>query len=120
MDIYDKFYAPEPVYTTKTYSLITATEVVEHLDDPLSYFRLFKTLLKPDGILCVMTLFHPKSKAEFLDWHYIRDPSHISLFTPETMEIIAEKTGLQVLFCDRQRYTIFAHESAEGKRLEPH
>lgn len=55
MDTYDCFYSPEKVYFGKKYGLVTATEVVEHLDDPLDYFSLFENLLKDDGVLSIMT-----------------------------------------------------------------
>ncbi|MDO9493204.1 methyltransferase domain-containing protein [Acetobacterium sp.] len=43
------------IYLGKKYDLLTATEVVEHLDDPLDYFSLFENLLKDDGVLSIMT-----------------------------------------------------------------
>ncbi|HCU08778.1 MAG TPA: class I SAM-dependent methyltransferase [Clostridiales bacterium] len=104
VDLYDKFYASSEIYRGNTYDLITATEVVEHLNDPMHYFRLFKDLLKPNGILSIMTLFHPKCDAEFMKWYYPRDPSHISFYTPKTMEVIAAHLGFQILFCDDLRY----------------
>jgi hypothetical protein len=107
MDIYDLFYSPEKIYKDKHYDLITSTEVVEHLKNPLEYFRLFKGLLEKEGILSLMTLFHPKDEAEFLDWHYIRDTTHISFYTQKTMDIIAEKVGLRSLYSDGQRYITF-------------
>lgn len=108
MDIYDLHYAPEKVYSGKTYDLITTTEVVEHLKDPLPYFRLFKELLAPGGILSVMTQFHPENEEDFIKWHYVRDHSHISFFTPATMACIASQAGLVVIYTDHQRYTTFS------------
>ncbi len=103
MDIYDKFYAPEKIYLGKTYHLVTSTEVVEHLDDPLEYFRLFRSLLSKDGILAIMTQFHPKDDAKFEGWHYRRDESHISFYTPETIRWIAGIAGLDVVFMDHHK-----------------
>lgn len=108
MDIYDKFYAPEKVYNGKSYDLITSTEVVEHLKNPMKYFQLFKNLVSARGIISVMTLFHPRDHEQFLDWFYIRDKSHISFYTPITMKYIGEKLGLQVIYTNDKRYTTFA------------
>lgn len=110
VDRYDKFYTSEKVYEGNRYDLITSTEVVEHLDDPLHYFRLFKSLLAPDGILSIMTLFHPGNDEDFADWFYPRDPSHISFYTPKTMEVIAEQVGLAILYCDDHRYITLSHD----------
>lgn len=107
VDIYDKYYAPEKVYEGKQYDLITVTEVVEHLEDPMAYFTLFKSLLKPGGVLAMMTQFHHNDEKRFEHWHYRRDESHISFFTPNTMATIAHKTGLEIVYIDRHKYVVF-------------
>ncbi|MCG1010535.1 class I SAM-dependent methyltransferase [Salinicoccus sp. ID82-1] len=107
MNIYDIFYAPDKVYQGKKYDLITATEVVEHLGDPLHYFKRFAGLLKPDGVLAVMTLFHHNGISHFNNWHYMRDRTHVSFYTPKTMRHIAEQSGLKVVHTDGIRYTTF-------------
>ena len=107
MDIYDLFYAPEKTFEGKEYDLITCTEVVEHLQDPLTLFQLFHQLLKPDGILAVMTQFHHNDLSHFQNWHYVRDRSHIAFYTPATMEYLANQAGLKVLYTDSERYTTF-------------
>lgn len=109
IDIYDKYYSPQPVYEKKQYALITSTEVVEHLKDPLEYFRLFKSLLKPQGIIAIMTQFHPQAEGKFINWHYMRDRSHVSFFTLTTMEFIAEKVGLRIVYTDNKRYITLTH-----------
>ena len=55
MDIYDKFYSPLKIYKNKKYDLVISTEVVEHLDNPIIYFKLFKELLNEQGTLSIMT-----------------------------------------------------------------
>ncbi|MFC3419369.1 class I SAM-dependent methyltransferase [Salinicoccus hispanicus] len=107
VDIYDLFYAPEKVYQGKNYGLITTTEVVEHLAEPMEYFRQFAKLMKPDGVLAVMTLFHPNDMSLFNNWHYIRDRSHVSFYTAKTMHYIAGKAGLKVIHTDGLRHITF-------------
>lgn len=104
VDLYDKFYASNKVFEGKRYDLITSTEVVEHLNDPVHYFQLFKDLLVPDGIISIMTLFHPANDEKFINWFYINDPSHISFYSPKTMGVIADLVGLNILYCDDTRY----------------
>lgn len=106
-DIYDLFYSPEKIYLDKKYDLITCTEVVEHLIDPLAAFRLFKELLAENGIVSVMTLFHPKDDEKFCRWFYRREKSHISFFTPKTMETIANLVNLKIVYVDNKRQCIF-------------
>lgn len=107
MDIYDPFYAPEKPFLGKKYDLVTCTEVVEHLREPMEYFRLFERLLEDDGLLAIMTSFHPEDDEAFLNWHYRRDASHISFYTLKTMERIADEVGLRIVYTDGKRYTIF-------------
>lgn len=109
VDIYDKFYAPDKIYQGKVYDLITSTEVVEHLADPLFYFKLFKELLAPQGSLAIMTLFHTTC-SEFTEWFYINDPSHIAFYSKKTMQVIAELLDLKLLYCDDHRYVSFGHK----------
>lgn len=105
VDIYDKYYSPTKSYEGQVYDLITSTEVIEHLDDPVAYFKLFKEHLKPDGILAVMTLFHHKDDDHFLNWWYRRDLTHISFFTGRTMEVMAELVGLKLLHSGKRQAT---------------
>ncbi len=107
MDIYDLYYSPEKVYEGKQYDFITTTEVVEHLSKPMDVFRLFNRLLKPGGILAVMTLLHHNDEERFLKWHYIRDLTHISFYCSSTMEYIARETGLEIIYTDDRRYITF-------------
>lgn len=107
VDIYDKYYAPEKVFKGKQYDLITLTEVLEHLPDPMWYFELFRSLLKPGGMIAVMTQFHHRDDAAFKHWHYRRDESHVSFFTPETMTHIAEQFNLRIAYMDTHKIVVF-------------
>lgn len=107
VDIYDKFYAPVRVFEGKQYDLITATEVVEHLEEPLDYFKLFSDLLKPSGILAVMTQFHPNDVDKFENWHYRRDETHVSFYTPKTMAYIAQRFGFEIVYIDTHKNVAF-------------
>jgi hypothetical protein len=104
MDIYDYFFSPIKIYIGKKYDLVTSTEVVEHLNDPLQYFDLFSRLLKSNGILVLMTQFHKNDKDHFFKWPYIRDKSHVSFYTLKTMEYIAAKVGLKIIYTDNEKY----------------
>jgi hypothetical protein len=107
MDIYDLFYSPHKSYINKTYDLITVTEVVEHLENPLDYLSLFRDHLNENGILSIMTQFHHNNDEDFLDWHYIRDRSHISFCNERTFEIIAEMLNLNIIYSDHKKFVTF-------------
>ncbi len=107
MDIYDLFYAPNKVYLNKQYDFIVCTEVLEHLQNPLEYFQLFKTLLTENGVLAIMTQFHNNHIEDFIEWHYTRDRSHISFYTPKTFDVIAKLVGVEILLHDNQKCIVF-------------
>jgi len=102
VDIYDKFFSAKKTYRRKTYDLITATEVIEHLPDPLSTFKLFRSLLNKDGIISIMTLFHPQEDTQFIDWWYRRDRTHISFYSPVTVKYLADIFNMKLLICDNK------------------
>jgi len=107
MDLYDLHYHNIEIPQDKEYDFITCTEVIEHIDHPLDTFEFLKSHLKVGGVLAMMTMFHRKDEAFFMNWHYMRDMSHISFFTEKTLRYIAEILGLEVLYCDGKRHITF-------------
>ncbi len=107
VEVYDKFYQPEPIYKDKKYDLITSTEVFEHLQNPLEVLKLFKKHLKKGGLIAIMTLFHDNNEENFQKWWYRRDPTHILFYTPKTFEVLADMCGLKTLKCDNRRIVVF-------------
>lgn len=107
MDIYDLFYAPEKIYEGKSYDLITCTEVIEHLEDPLVQFQIMKEALNENGLLAIMTQFHQNDVKHFRSWHYMRDRSHIAFYRRKTLKKIAEIIGLEMIYCNDSNYATF-------------
>ena len=106
VDYYDKFYQPLKCFENQSYDFITSTEVFEHLDDPVATLSLLSEHLKPHGKIALMTLFHTNNEAFFLKWWYRRDPTHITFYTPKTLEVLAQKCDLEVLKTDGKRIGI--------------
>lgn len=110
VDIYDLHYAAERVFELKLYDIITSTEVIEHLKKPIETIQMLKNHLKPNGIMSIMTLFHPKNHDQFLDWFYIRDVTHLVFFTSHTMSVIAEILSLKLIDTNDYRYVVFQNQ----------
>jgi len=106
VDRYDKFFYPDTVYESKTYDLITSTEVIEHIKDPMNTMKLFNRHLVKNGYLSLMTQFHSNSRTDFLKWWYRRDPTHISFYRPKSFEVLAEIFGFEILFSDSKKLTV--------------
>jgi SAM-dependent methyltransferase len=88
MEIFDPFYANNPKVLQTKYDFITCTETAEHFFDPASEFRKLWSLLKPGGILGIMTLLLTKPES-FPDWHYSRDDTHVAFYREETFRWLA-------------------------------
>jgi len=52
--------------------------------------RQLDGLLKPGGLLAVMTCFQTDD-TRFASWHYRRDPTHVVFYKEETLESIAKQ-----------------------------
>lgn len=106
-DFYDPHYHDDESYRKKRYDVITSTEVFEHLKNPLETIGELVALLNDNGILSFMTLLHPKDETIFTDWWYRRDETHISFFSDKTIEMIAKKVGVDVIYNDTKRIITF-------------
>lgn len=107
VDIYDLYFSPERIFQNKTYDLITCTEVLEHLNQPLETLKLFQQHLNQNGILAVTTMFHPGIGEEFQSWWYRRDRTHICFYTPKTLRYISDVLGFEILMIGDKKTCIF-------------
>ena len=90
--LFDPAFAPDRAALGRTYDFITATEVVEHFHAAADEFDRLDGLLRPGGLLAVMTGFQSDDDG-FVEWHYRRDPTHVVFFREETLRLIAERRG---------------------------
>ena len=97
MAIYDLYYANNPEVLENRYDFVTCTEVVEHLMRPGQVLLQLLGLLKPGGVLGVMTKL-VKDQEAFKSWHYIRDPTHITFFSRQTFQWFAQRYCCEVEF----------------------
>lgn len=92
---YDLYYSNQPDLLLRQYDFITLTEVIEHIADAASLLLQLDTLLKPGGILVVMTK-RVHSLDAFKQWHYKNDPTHINFYSDTTFAWIANKFDWQL------------------------
>lgn len=92
---YDPFYANHPELLERSYDFITSTEVFEHLHQPSEVIPLLINMLKPGGILGIMTKRWIDKEA-FSRWHYKNDPTHVCFYSERTFEWIAAQWDLSV------------------------
>jgi len=96
VDLYDKFYAQNDAVFQNRYDFITATEVVEHLPNPLKDLEVLVKILQKGGILAIMTeIVSPQ--LDFTNWYYKNDPSHVCFYSEKTFLYLANLLGLEIV-----------------------
>ncbi|MGY6275502.1 class I SAM-dependent methyltransferase [Methylomonas sp. MgM2] len=108
VEVFDPFYAYRPMLLQSRYGFVTCTEVAEHFRQPAKEFEILFSLLKPHGILALMTKLVIDAAA-FSRWHYKNDMTHISFYSASTLQWLADHyqchldiIGKDVIFFSRQ------------------
>lgn len=95
------------------FDLITALQVLEHVDDPLAFLRNLKKHLKPNGFLYLelpnindplLWYYESTGYADF----YFREP-HLSYFSARTLKRLLERAGFRGRIKTVQRYNFLNH-----------
>jgi len=105
---YDLYYFNNPELLKLKYDFVTMTEVIEHIARPAPLLEQLDSLLRPCAILAIMTKRVLDEEA-FKRWHYKNDPTHISFYSIETFEWIAEKLNWQLEVIEQD--VVFFHKS---------
>lgn len=95
--VYDKYFYPDTAVLNAQYDVITCTEVIEHIWQAGAVWEQFKRLLKPDGMLLIMTK-RVIDEPRFAQWHYKNDPTHICFYHAKTAKYLGHKYGWTVSF----------------------
>ncbi len=111
MKNFDKYFYPEREVLTEQYDFITCTEVIEHIADLKSFLEELLALLRPQGLLVVMTKIL-QVDTDFKSWHYRIDPTHISFLRPQTVKLLGERFNLTLLDLTGQLIVLQKSEKA--------
>ena len=100
--------------TKRTFDVITAFHVIEHLPDPRHILELLKGRLTPGGQIIVevpsaddalLTLYENEPFSRFTYWS-----CHLYLFNASTLDRLARQAGLRVVYVKYiQRYPLSNH-----------
>ncbi len=91
---FDPFFNNNDEFKDHKYDLITTTEVIEHMSDPMKELELLISLLNNNGYLLIMTNYRKMDLEEFLKWWYRRDHTHVSFFNERTFNYIKDYFSL--------------------------
>lgn len=86
-------------YPEGGFDAITLRHVIEHVFDPIATMCEVSRILKPGGTAVVIT---PNAGSIGLrtfgtNWRGLEPPRHIQLFTPNTLDSVARKSGLETV-----------------------
>jgi SAM-dependent methyltransferase len=95
--LYDAFFHPDEAVLAERYDFVTCTETAEHFFEPGREFERLAGLLRPGGLLAIMT-GRLDDDARFGRWHYRHDPTHVCFYRPETLDWIATRHRLTVVY----------------------
>lgn len=83
----------------RDFDVVTFWEVLEHLPDPVFFLRDVRERLRPGGVLMLSTpnVAHWQAIAAPERWTAYQPPSHLVLFTPESLELAFRQAGLTTI-----------------------
>ncbi len=86
----------------ETFDVINATEVIEHVRDPMAFFRKVKALLAPGGIFLYTTGNADGLYARVLGthWPYLAPEGHLFYFSARTLGRYFAEVGLALVDAD--------------------
>lgn len=96
MKNYDPFFFPDASALNASYDFIVCSEAAEHFHRPAREFALLDGLLRPGGVLAVMTSFL-EDGIDFPNWRYRRDETHVVFYRETTFRTIADRFGWEPL-----------------------
>jgi cyclopropane fatty-acyl-phospholipid synthase-like methyltransferase len=91
--VYGQEFQDIPV-NEMTYDAVTAWAVLEHVHDPLAYFRKAATVVKKGGLFVLLVPNFQSVASRYLFCEDI--PRHLYFFTRETVRQYLEKTGFSL------------------------
>ena len=98
-------------YPDNHFDIVTLFEVIEHLTDPIALISEIGRILKPGGLLLIGTGNGGSWTVQALGnkWEYFdikKHGGHISFFNPQSMALLADKSGLEVADVNTKRVNL--------------
>ncbi|KQZ67170.1 methyltransferase domain-containing protein [Nocardioides sp. Root151] len=106
----------------RKFSVVVASEVIEHFRDPHEDFARLLGLVRRDGLLICGTNIHDGGK--LAADRYIFYPDHTSYYSPQALRLVADRAGVHLDFraplvgqAMRKRYVIMSRSSRAMTRV---
>jgi len=81
------------------FDVVSATDVVEHLPNPVEFFRLMSDYLMSDGYIIFSIPFADSIEAKLrgVNWNMVEPPTHSQFFSMRSLELALRLAGLSVV-----------------------
>ena len=84
-------------YPNDHFDVVTASELIEHVADPLTMLKQMERILRPGGLLWATTPNARSFSSRMLgiSWSTVCPPEHLQLFSPHGIRKLIERAGFQ-------------------------
>ncbi len=97
--------------TGRTWDAVVSTEVFEHFREPAGEIGRIVRLIRPGGLLVVMTSFY--SGQDLASWHYSLDTTHVCFYSASTFEYMAHIWRFKMLETNGNNVVVLRRESQD-------
>ena len=100
------------------FSAVTLIDFIEHTPLPFAALRKAHEILKPTGILCLVTpdIHSLAARLAGKNWWHFR-PAHLAYFSPQSLAALFKRAGFSVLQVRRYSWTFSLHYLLSRKKV---
>lgn len=124
---FGNYYVCDDIYqyaerNKNKYDVIILTEVIEHIEEPISFLKTLSSLLNSNGTI-LMTTPNKSSFPSKANWCTDKPPVHCWWFSEDSFQYIAQKISMTVAFVDFSPYfkkhpkNLYCLSLSEGKHV---
>ena len=94
----------------KTYDVVTMVDIIEHTPLPYKALAKARDILKPSGVLCIVTpdIHSPAARLAGERWWHYR-PGHLAFFSRRSLDTILKRAGFKIFKNRKYAWTFSAH-----------
>ena len=86
--------------------MVSATDVVEHVSEPVEFLRLMAGYLMPSGYIVISIPFADSFEAKLMGtrWDMVGPPTHCQFFSMRSLKLALQMAGLE--FIDSRQFNV--------------